>query len=279
MATSHTHLQSLAALVVLATGCIDTSGLVFDQDGPGAGGGGGTTSSAAGGHGGSGTRTYQSEVLDDGPIAYWPLDTTVGAVTPDVSGNGHDANLDSNEGQGTLTFDVAATVGTGVTLASGASLFVGVPHPLAFGDSSYTLEAWVRVDSGTKAGLWSATEVGGTGAGFSTSVDGTGFLHKRYDGGGNNESMSQEGIVLSTLRHVVVTYDRDDDAGQLYVDGQALRLPPDELMLSWDAPGATFLLGSADMSSSVTFDEVAVYDKALSADRVAQHYACATACD
>jgi hypothetical protein len=274
MAQFRMRLHIAAAVLSLgsATACIDTSGLVFDRDGLGGAGAGAAT---------GGDSDYQTAVLEDAPLAYWPLDTIDGGTrTPDISGNGFDANLDNGMGAGTITFDVpgAAGAATAVTLEDQAFLFVGVPHPLAFGDSSYTLEAWVRVDTGQKAGLWAATEPGG--AGYNTSVDGPGINHKRYEGGmGDYESMFQDGIVLDSFRHIVISFDSDRGEGQIYVDGQALRLPPDPLQLTWSAPGVQFALATADPAGSVTIDEVAVYDTALAAERVARHFDCADGCD
>lgn len=280
---------SLLALFTGSAACIDTSGLVFDRDGANTGGtageagGGGGAGGGTGGAGGAGTgggeRTYRDVVLEDGPLAYWPIDTLEnGSRTPDVTGNGHDAYIDNDMGNGSADFEVAGAVATAATL-DGASLFVDAPHPFGFGDSSYTLEAWVRVDSATNGGLWKCVPSAG-GDGYSTYLTETSVNHKRYQDPAN-EDMNHTPIVLETFRHVVVTFDAALGEGQMYVDGAPIFLPPRELSLSWTIGGAAFELAAAGTPGVVSIDEVAVYDSPLTQERVAEHHACATSgeCD
>jgi hypothetical protein len=254
----------LAATLGLGTGCIDTSGLVFDAEGGGAG-------SAVG---------YQQEVLSDGPLGYWPLDVLEeGTRTPDISGNDHDAFLDDANGAGTLTFDVAGAVpgGTAVQLAAGGALFVGPPHPLTFGNGSYTLEMWLRVDSGDLAHVASSTEPGG--GGYTTYVSVNTITHKRYTAQ-DFEQISRESVAMVDFRHLVISYDDARNEGQITLDGVPLLTPPGALMLSWNEPGAAFFVGQTGSGEDITLDDVAVYDQALPLARIQRHHCVATGtCD
>lgn len=222
---------------------------------------------------------YQERVLADGPLAYWPLDDVENASrTPDVSGNGHDANLDDANGSGSIAFDAAGAAGTtGASLDNRGSIFVGLPNPLGFGSGSYTLEAWIRLDEGDGADLLSANDPGGPG--YATFYDTmfTAVTHKRYDGSGGFETMDQQGILLDTLRHIAIVFDAALGEGQIYVDGEPTQLPPFPLTLSWTT-SSTFVLGRAANDSTITLDEVAVYDRVLDAEEVAAHFDCADGC-
>jgi hypothetical protein len=247
----------LAALSLPTTGCIDSSDLLFERTGPD----------------GAGATGYQAAVLADGPLAYWPLDEVVGGTrTPDASGNGHDAFIDNDNGSGTVVFDtIGATAGGfAATLRGGAALFVDAPHPLGFGDSSYTLEAWVRIETAESGNLMSSSEMGG---GYTTYVSSNSIDHKRYSGT-SNEQMSQSPMAFENFRHVAVVYDATVNEGQMYVDGQPLFLPPNDLNLTWTSSSAAFYLSDTGVNDIITVDEVAVYASALSAERISLHHAC-----
>jgi hypothetical protein len=254
----------VVAALGFGVGCIDTSGLVFNAEGGGAG-------SPLG---------YQQEVLSDGPLAYWPLDAAEeGTRTPDISGNDHDAFLDNADGSGTVSFDVAGAVagGTAARLAQGGALFVGPPHPLNFGSSSYTLEMWVRVDSGDLSHVASSTEP--NGGGYNTYVSVSAITHKRYSGL-DNEQISRESVAMVDFRHLVISYDDARNEGQIILDGVPLLTPPGSLMLSWSEPGAAFFVGDTANGEDITLDDVAVYDQALPLARIQRHYCVATGtCD
>ncbi len=283
---------SALALVALlgCAACIDTSGLLFDRDGGGGttasgggdgGDGGAGAASAAGGAGGSGGSGgsggtlpgYPGLVIEDGAIAYWPLDVVQnGTRTPDLSGNGEDAYIDNDMGSGAVDFEAEGVVGQAATLQTGASLFVDAPHPLGFGDSSYTLEAWVAVQTGDASGLWTCRPEP-NGDGYSTFLGATSVTHKRY-ANTNIEELSHQPIVLDMFRHVAITFDAAAGEGQLYVDGEPVFLPARALSESWVAAGCAFYLAGAGASDTVLVDEVAVYDRALTQEELARHYAC-----
>ena len=253
----------LAAFCLGAIGCIDTSGLVFDQ-----------------GEGAASGTSYETVVLSDGPLAYWPLDTIDnGTRTPDVTGNGHDATLDAGT-NGEVLFDVPAVVGTGAAISNGAELLVMAGHPLAFGDSSYSLEGWLRV-AGDFSNFASCREQKMDGSGYITNVDETSLTHKRLTASGGIEDAAADGVDFGGLRHVVVVYDAVANEGQLYVDGTVRVLPAKMWSSGWLVTTEPFYLAESGNSATVTVDEVAVYDKALSSDQVTAHFECGSSqsCD
>lgn len=260
-----TRLVYLAALVVLGTGCIDTSGLVF-------GGEGGSGAGAGGGGAGVPGGTYASEVLADDPLAYWPLDDFIGIETEDLSGNGHTAQIGAS---GVVETDLAGHVGQAVRLTEAGTLFTGVPHPFGFGDGAYTLEAWVRVEgSDVQAGLWTCTDSGQPG--YNTYLGSDSLNHKRYDGV-DNESVEATSVTLSSFLHIAFVF--DGSMGRWYFDG-GLAAPATALALSWSEPPLAFQLarGPFDASGMVYLDEVAVYDHALSRERLLAHCQASPAC-
>jgi hypothetical protein len=239
----------VCVLALSTSACLDVEELLFERE--------------AGADAG-----YRGAVMRDKPIAYWPLDETEGGSTEDASGNGYTAYINNNGGQGTVSFEDAVIAG-GATLQANASLFVEAPHPLGFGSTSYTLEAWVRVDAASSSTLWSCNDGNG---GYTTFLDNGSINHKRY-GQADYESMN-EMVALQQFRHLVVTYDADASAGLVYIDGSILTLPARTLALTWGQVTSAFSLAATGDTDLVAIDEVALYDKALTASQISDHHLC-----
>lgn len=228
-----------------------------------------------------GKHAYEAEVLSDEPVAYWPMDESEGVSMGDRSGNGHHGVFN------------AGTVGDDVGLVAGSDNSLFVPHEGGHharyrgealpGQPPVTVEAWIRTsrnqeflktiaviqrDFGTGVQLFL-----GIGATLGTFNSPNGELlfalfgsrihgHLRIDDG--------------RAHHVVATI-AANDVLQLYVDGirQNKTVLVDRPVAPWS--GRLWTLGNVPTPGGSFGPEghlghLAVYDYALTAERIAVHH-------
>jgi concanavalin A-like lectin/glucanase superfamily protein len=210
----------------------------------------------------SAARPYAEAVLADGPIRWWRLDETAGTVAVDATGNADGAYVN------TPTLGVPALIdepGTAVqTTASQAEDITG-PIP-ALSASDFSLEFWIRWTAGV-APVRDDSTGGGTGT-IPLLGDGS-TLAFRSTGNEIDTSITTASVRNGQRHHVVLT--RAGTTATLYVDGV-------EVGTGTDPSGglATPLHfgrnGQFSQYADAIFDECAVYDHALSAERVAAHH-------
>ncbi|HEY3821875.1 MAG TPA: LamG domain-containing protein [Polyangiaceae bacterium] len=258
-------------LLVAASGCslVSLDGLSGAVGPPDASTGGpGSDASAPTG--------YPAQVLADAPLAYWRFDEASGTKAADSSGHGNDATY---EGGITLAAP-GALAGDGDTAATfdGVSGFVDAGNLFAFaGQTQFSLEAWASVEvQSTYAGLVTRNDaVGGPPSEgyllFVGPTDGP-FGFQRLDGASVSTAASVAGPGASGFTYVVATFDGLELV--VYVNGES----QGSQTASFSIAGAVadFVVGAEAGGTgnylSGTLDEVAVYDHALSADRVRTHY-------
>lgn len=219
---------------------------------------------------------YLGQVLADAPLAYWRFDEQTGTTAADSSGHGNDATY-----EGGITLGVPGALdGDADTAATfdGVTGFVTAGDRFAFaGQTPFSLEAWVSVQpQSTYAGLVSRNDaVGGPPSEgfllFVAPTDGS-FGFQRLDGPNVSTAVSAAGPSASGFTHVVATFDGLEL--DVYANGESqgaqtaafsIAGAMADFVVGAEAGGGTnFLAG--------TLDEVAVYDYALSADRVRAHY-------
>lgn len=206
--------------------------------------------------------SYRTEVVRDHPLSYWRLGETSGTTAGDEMALSHgtyqSVTLDS---AGALLLDADRAVDLATT-----SSRISVPHVAAYDlVSRVTIEAWIRPDT----------------------VTGTrGIL----DNGGNYFLYIEDGelvfgirtlILTSAIRtsvtagawhHVVGTYDGTKLV--LYRNGVAVQSASvtGAILLAL-TPLAVGAMTGSGTSFDGTLDEVALYDSALSATRIATHHA------
>ncbi len=233
---------------------------------------------------------YDAVVLSDTPVAYWRLGESAGTSALDSAGS------------------VVGTYANGVTLGvpglvagNTAASFDGVNDVVRIPDSGLinlrnrrqeTIEAWFRADTTTNRAV--IVEQGGTSRGLNMYVEG-GSL---YFGGWNTvndpsadtpwasgPAFVSTPISAGVTYHAVLVYDADADALRGYLDGVLVGTVTGIGQLYNHAAdtgigamndGTRFVagpFGGAGFSFDGTIDEVAIYNAALSASRVAAHHA------
>jgi len=202
------------------------------------------------------------------PAAHYKLDEASGTTTSDASGHGRTATL-----QGGATF-VPGRLGNGVTL-SGSSQYIAIPAGILSGATSFTVSAWVRLDSVT---TWSRVFDFGTGTGvnmFLTPRSSAGTARFAITTGGNGGEQrinAPSALPSRTWTHIAVTL--SGGTGILYVN-RAEVARTTGMTLTPASLGATAnnWIGRsqypADPYLDGIVDEVRMYARALSAGEIA----------
>jgi hypothetical protein len=218
------------------------------------------------------TSVYRAAVLADAPLAYWRLGEKSGTVAHDETGHGYDGTY-----TGTYTLGAAGALAgdpdTAVTL-DGVTGEVDVGNNFDFaGQVPFSFEAWVKpavIDSvyrhvvtkmafdvlgNPQVGTYVILQQGNTILGF-----------ERWQDAATELTVETSSFpTAGSWAHVVATY--DGSAGDLYVNGVPVQASASAGGVT--ASGVHMLWGNVLQG---VIDEIAVYDHALSAARVAAHH-------
>lgn len=266
-----------------STACIDVSDLVFDRSGD-SGGQGGSAGGGAGAEssGGSGGKTYAQVVMEDGPAAYWRMGEAEGtSIASDASGSELDALYFAGDGgdiQRGVEGAIEGDADTAVRVSGGAEIVLD-PHPFYFtGLAPYSFEAWVMTGpSGGQPNWILSCPSGYAGVGYFTSISETGALHERQGEPDLYDKIFVDTLFGNAFRHVVVTFDGDE--GWLYIDAVPTQQAAEPFDTPIDPHVSSFDLVATGAPTSITVDELAVYDHALSLERVELHFRCGSTGD
>jgi hypothetical protein len=219
-----------------------------------------------------------TEILADNPVAYWRLDDASSpALDATVNVNNADAFDAVTLGEPSLFLndnnDAARTSGNGRLLS--------LPFEKIDG-GGFTVEFWIKLHS-APGGFHNLVGDGEGGLDFSlmvyTTAAGNVRAHAQTAAGWSGLD-STEKLIVDAVHHVVSTWDAGTGEMNLYLDGVrttansvgATPLPNIGPAVNTDN---AIYIGKDDREAGpdATFDEVAIYNYALSAERVAAHYA------
>lgn len=240
-----------------------------DQNGGDGGPSGDDPAGAEAGSGGS-ESDYRAVVLADGPVAYWPLDETSGTVVSDVSGHGNDGALDPRGRWGSK--GIPGSKGTSLSLDGRGGVTIG--DKLDFpGRSPFTLEAWIRPAPPVndwrvvfeKLERKSGSPFHGTFL-WVKNDDSTPVAIERWANGSLRQYAGvRAAVATDRFTHVVAVV--DGSRTTLFVDG----VRADSQEHTGDTPDTSTALRLGPNGVG-ELDELAIYDKALDADRIAAHH-------
>ncbi len=229
---------------------------------------------------------YPRAVLASKPVAYWRLNEFAGPRAADASGNGHDAAYDGGiafylEGPGPVDLADAKRVNRAPQCAGGR-----LKASLKGLSDRYSVEMWfanylptdVREVTGYLLGL------GGGGACDQLGIGGqgpkAGRLFFANGSGGEGALFGATEIGLRAWNHLAMV--REGRRVQVYLNGKAAAEISGEAQAPVPADSTEVFVGGRH-DGAATFegrvDEVAVYDRPLSAEEVARHYAAAGEAD
>lgn len=259
-----------AAVVLALAGC---GRLGFDPAGASGDGGPSDTASA----------TYLAEVLADQPRFLFRLDEQPGEIAHDATGHGNDSVFDTSGGMFTYREPGPLRDGNPAVLIEGdGNLGPKVAASVPLQDigttwmGNFTIELWFQptriVPSQTNGALFLCEH-------YLTTGFRTGVRHEMdlelwtSEGGRTTELHGTSTLALGSWSHVVFV--RRGDTAEIWRDGVREAVgpldyaPPDPRDAAVECGFGAF----HGVSAYGVFDEVAVYEKALSADRIAAHHA------
>ena len=218
------------------------------------------------------------EMLADSPSGLWPLTEVSGTVAYDRSGNGRNGTYTSTVNLGRRVGRVGA-----VDLAGG---YVTVADAAAFSSHAgagglLTVDAWVRFD--TLAAQMQVVSKG-TSAQYefdfrTGDTESTALSAQMYSLAGSGlmaTTQSAGQVAANTLYHLAFTYNRSAQLLTVYRNG--VQMSQDTTSVGNTADGTSALqIGRRADAAGTTLDGqigyVGIYPTALSAARIAAHYA------
>jgi hypothetical protein len=218
--------------------------------------------------------SYAEEVLADAPLAYLRFGEPGGKATIDERGT-HGGALEG-----------AATLGVPGALRNDPDTALGVDggavslgDVFAFPDRApFSIELWANpalLDEQYRNFYSKVETIDGLRSGHFlwTRESGTAFERNAYFGaGGGQDTVPGALTPIGAWSHVVATY--DGSAIKTYFNGNLIAIRPSAAALP--ATTAPFLVGRHGSTASGSFvgsiDELAIYDRALPAERVLAHY-------
>ena len=207
---------------------------------------------------------YRAEVMSDGPVGYWRLGESSGTTAADETGtsNGTYIGAYTLGRPGALAHDA----NTAVEL-DGANARVGVAHVSALNlTSQVSIEAWVKPDSvsGTRYIVHKNT--------FYYLYVANNVTYFGIRSGGAYKYVQATGLITTgTWQHIVGTY----DGAKMILYRNGVNSAEVAVTGSIDTTTVNLRIGAFDAAANVfdgSLDEVAVYNRALTAGEVQAHY-------
>jgi len=215
---------------------------------------------------------YSQAVLDDGPVAYYPLGESSGTNAADASGSGLDG---AYVGGPLLGRPGAFSADTAVQFQDGVADHMAVPHDSALDvDDVFSIEMWVKRSLANPSGP-DQTMICKQAGGFCVSwkndsislhTDTTDVTTGSFTG--SNDT--------SAFHHLVVT--KNGSTVKFYWDGQGIYSVSNSLIADmFTTTTGPLYVGAADGAADTTpfpgtLDEVAVYGYTLTDAQVSAHY-------
>ncbi|MDQ1684890.1 MAG: hypothetical protein QOC82_1627 [Frankiaceae bacterium] len=209
--------------------------------------------------------TYRSQVLQDAPAGFWPLDeTSAGSGATDTSGNGRTGAYSG----GVTLGQPGATAGGTAAAYDGSTGATTIPDatPLRL-NGGFTIEFWAKLSA--FANSWPGLlrkGAAGTADGYVIWYTSNGTLHFKR---GNLDVATPAGaLATSAYKHFALV--DDGTTATWYVNGSAVS--SGQLAASLSAGTDPLILGQGDQAGKQLLDDVAVYNRALPAARISAHY-------
>jgi hypothetical protein len=231
-------------------------------------------------------KTYRQVVMEDGPTAYWRLDETTGTTLVDERG-AHHGTLATGA---TISEPPLINVGHSVTSGATADGIGTIPHHADLNGSAtgMTFECWIRIPGSMDDRLWPIMDK-------SDGKEANGQWSIWYDnrvlsqspqririaagiGGARDLDVNQSGHLVSAGGHLAITMGVNTSQWRIYWN--AVELIHAGCTATWDAtntlPVSLGRLPDGTVATEMTMDEVAIYHRELSPERIRVHYRAGT---
>lgn len=225
---------------------------------------------------------YTAMTIATGPTAYWPLNELAGPIATDYMG-GH------NGSYGNVVFGVPGAVaggaGTGTAITASSGNYVTVPYYADLNPAgAFTVEVWINPVGQVSAGDFvcpiASAEFGSNRKGWLIYQSPTGWNFRTYNANGSTTAVSITGhpVVPGAWTHLVCVW--DGTTGSMYengaltaTSGATTYLPTTGASFTIGArsDGAYYLNGTSSGDASISLDDVAFYNRALTPQEIQTH--------
>jgi hypothetical protein len=217
---------------------------------------------------------YADVVMEDSPIGYWRLEERSGVTFSDASGFGHAGTVIDTPELGVVVGD---QLGAGIRV-DGSPDGITVPHGEWMNVTTVTVEAWVRPDAPAGSQYGSVVEKGYQWNLY-INLDGRPGFGLPFQAG---HAEGDEPLTVGQLYHLVGTYEpgviqngaTTRGVMRIFVNGVLAGVHTNaqpKLALTSNA----FYIGKGPVpqfEAEGAIDEVAIYDRILSLERIQAHY-------
>jgi uncharacterized repeat protein (TIGR01451 family) len=211
--------------------------------------------------------TYSQTVLADAPAGYWRFGEASGTSLTDSSGNANNGTYLNGVALGAPGALLPADTNTAATY-DGVNDSGRVPHAASLNTAStFTLEGWVKRSTTSKS-----LELFNKGAnGIQLTVMSAGSMNQVWlrKAGVTTIAHSTVPVLADNNYHHIVATMAGAGTAKIYIDG-VLHSASDSAVQA--IQNTTFPLTFGSVGAPAQYDEFALYNRALSADEVAEHY-------
>lgn len=222
--------------------------------------------------------TYQQTILADVPLGYWRLEETSGTTASDLGSLAHNGTLN-----GGITLAQTGAIGndpnTGMTF-DGSTGYFALPSGLSLnGSSAFTIECWCLPNAtfATSGRLVASDDVNVNHKGFALTAQPNCNGINFEVGNGTTDFLANTATVLSSTAysHVVGVWDGTNIF--IYLNGTSAASAAAAITLA--NAGFSLNIGRSPTNANYfpgAIDEVAIYNYALSATQISNHYSAGT---
>jgi hypothetical protein len=212
----------------------------------------------------------KAQVIEDGLVSYWSFDEADidGDTVKDLWGGNDGAIMGDPK-------SVAGKFGEAFEF-DGVDDYISVPvsPSLNMGGSSYTIVAWALVDDSVVYGSERIIVEYGTWQTGTYQLTSMSDNHWKTNFHGRSSNQGSECLLDwtdSQWHHLVGVFDDDDDFMRTYFDGEVCDTTVENNAPSdVDLPLYIASRGGGSLFSSITLDEIAIYNRAISEAEVEQ---------
>jgi len=217
---------------------------------------------------------YPAEVVADAPVGYWRLGEPSGTLARDAVGDNDGTYVGGPVlGEPGIPFgdpDTAVQFDTG-----GDQVSVADAPELRLTDS-FAIELWVKLTTTNQTSKYLVDRANLFAVIYGYLGGHVEIFAPGASGPCNPRPASAIAIPDTEWHHLVYSYDDATDTWSGYRDGAEVFSVTCEFALSTNPAGLSFGSAGGPGQVAATLDEIALYDHALSAERVAAHYRTAT---
>lgn len=209
--------------------------------------------------------TYAQEVLADSPIAFWRLGESSGTTATDSVGSYPMTYV------GSPTLGVTGAVPGNTAITTAAGKYAIRNSAVLTGAMPFTLEAWIKTTSPGK-NILVVGKTTNKSSGIATDINGKAVCFGNGNAQTYYSAVSSASVNDGNWHHIVGVI--RDTGYEIYVDGSLSGSYAVSRGASTDYNQAVIAGWLAGVDNHIGFiDECAVYPTALSAARIAAHYA------